>query len=233
MKSNKILKYIIIVFIFAVIGALVFRVIMSSDKSVFDHFEITDASKQAYNEAGDLTVYTMEFKNRTADNGYFCAYSLYYVKETGELQVTVRYNKSAVGYVGAESTADLEFFLMTRQGENLSESGPASSAEESGSRALNKKYSGTYYKPYKVETDSRYGLYEFRKLYFENVTLTGDACENEDVVVVMVPTGTPLPTEENATSIYSAFYDRQNMHYTAQPFDTYKLSRKNIKALES
>ena len=45
---KKIVKYTFIVLLCIIIGALIIRTVIYSDKTVFDEFEITDASRAAY-----------------------------------------------------------------------------------------------------------------------------------------------------------------------------------------
>lgn len=237
---KKIIKTTFVVLLCIIIGALIIRTIIYSDKTVFDDFEISDASRTAYAEHGELNVREMAYKNRTADNGYFCAYSMFYVEQTGELQVTVRFNVSALDYTDTESEEDIEFLLMTRVGRDLSaegvtQSGSSSSlSEREREQNILENYTGEYFRPTRVEERSRYGIYRYRKLFFENIKLDGDA---EDVIVVMAPTGTnPPPADADSLERYDTykhFMDRQYMHYTAQPYDTHKLSKKELSALKS
>ena len=244
---KKVVKYTFIALLCVIIGALIVRVIISSDKSIFDHFEVTDASRAVYAEQGELSVLSMEFKNKTSENGYFCAYSLFYVEETGELQVTVRYNTSALKYTDSESEEDIEFLLMKRVGEDLSQKqeeamthtvnrGPSNLSEREKNENYLENYTGEYFYPSSVETESRYGIYRYRKLIFENVPLEGEGFSAEDVIIVMVPTGSVAPDEDadplERLDVYKTFFDRQYMHYTAQPYDEYNLTKKNIEALE-
>ena len=243
---KKFVKYTFIVLLCLIIGFLILRTVLYSDKSVFDHFEITDASRAAYAEHGTLDVLEMEYKNRTSENGYFCAYSMFYVKQTGELQVTVRYNTSAFKYTDTTDDADIEFLIMKREGSDLSQSmeeamshtvnrGPSSLSEREKEENYLENYTGEYFYPSKVETDSKYGMYRFRKLYFENIQLEGEDLTAEDIIVVMVPSGTVAPAEDadafERYRVYQHFFDRQYMHYTAQPYDVYELSKKDVKAL--
>ncbi len=230
---KKILKTVFIALLCIIIGALILRTVIYSDKGVFDELEITDASRAAYAEHGELNVLEMSYKNRTADNGYFCAYSLYYVKETCELQVTVRFNVSALDYTDTESEEDIEFLLMKRAGEDLSAESVTSASGSSSSLSERERehntvenYTGEYFRPSRVEEKSRYGIYRYRKLYFENIELDGDM---DDLVVVMAPSGTELPSKDadafERYDVYRHFMDRQYMHYTAQPYDTHRLTR--------
>ena len=173
---TKIIKYFFGIFLILVIGALIVRIIMSSDKSTLDDFKVTDASKAAYSENGGLTVKTLKLKDKLGNAGYFCAYSMYYVEETGELQVTVRYNVSAVEYTEVESDDGFEFLLLKRKTPldlmNLS-------AEDGDLKQTNTftRYDGEYIRPASEEKASKYKLYRFRKLTFENVPVSEDGFE--------------------------------------------------------
>ena len=244
---KKIVKYTFVAVLFLIIGALIVRTMLYSDKSVFDDFEITDASRAAYAEHGDISVLSMEFKNKTSENGYFTAYSLFYVEETGELQVTVRYNVSALKYTDSETEDDIEFLLMKRVGEDLSQKQeeamnhtvdrtPSKLSEKEKNENYLENYTGEYFYPSSVETESRYGIYRYKKLIFENVSLEGEGFSAEDVIIVMAPAGSVAPSEDadalERLEVYRTFFDRQYMHYTAQPYEEYSLTKKNIEALE-
>ena len=66
---KKFVKYTFIVLLCLIIGFLILRTVLYSDKSVFDHFEVTDASRAAYAEHGTLDVLEMEYQNRTSEIG--------------------------------------------------------------------------------------------------------------------------------------------------------------------
>ena len=195
---------------------------------------ITDASKSAYAENGGLTVKTLKLKDKLGNAGYFCAYSMYYVEETGELQVTVRYNVSAVDYTEVESDEDFEFLILKRKTPldlmNLS-------AEDSDLKQANTftRYDGEYLRPASVEKASKYKLYRFKKLVFENVPVSEDGFEAGEYVIVMVPTGMTLPSPDAdvlaRNEAYGNIFDSQEIHYAEQPLDKYKLTKKNIAEL--
>lgn len=232
--ATKIIKYFFGTLLVLVIGALIFRIILSSDKSTLDDFMITDTSKSAYAENGGLTVKTLKLKDKLGNAGYFCAYSMYYVEETGELQVTVRYNISAVDYTEVESDEDFEFLLLKRKTPldlmNLS-------AEDSDLKQANTftRYDGEYLRPVSEEKASKYKLYRFKKLVFENVPVSEDGFEAGEYVIVMVPTGMTLPSPDadvlTRNEAYGSIFDSQEIHYAEQPLDKYKLTKKNIAEL--
>ena len=229
---KKTLKIIATVFVFTVIGALIVRAIISSDKSVFDEFTVTSDSKSAYSESSTLTVDTLDLKHFISMNGYFSAYSLYYVEETGELQITIRYNNSALEYTKAKSHEDIDFMLLKRA-EPVDLTGKSVSDIDEENQF--KLYDGEYYLGETAEAKSRWGLYNYRKLVFKNVELSGDDFNMDDLAIVMAPKGAVVPTEEDDAltrkEAYDSYFDMQNVHYFEQPFEEYKLSKSDKKAL--
>ena len=232
--AKKIIKYFFLTFLALVIGALIFRIILSSDKSTFDDFKITDTSKSAYAESGELTVKTLKLKDKLGGAGYFCAYSMYYVEETSELQVTVRYNISAVDYTSVESDEDFEFLLLKRKTPvDLTDL----SKNEGEAQATNTfvRFDGEYLRPVSVEKESKYKLYRFKKLVFENVPVDEDGFTAGEYVIVMVPTGMTIPSADSdaltRNEAYEQIFDSQEIHYAAQPVDSYRLTKKNLDTL--
>ena len=225
---KKILKRIAVIFVFSVIGALIVRAAISTDKTVFDDFKITDESKVAYADGEKLTVDTLDLKHLISMNGYFSAYSMYYVEETGELQITVRYNNSALEYTKTEKHEDLEFMLVKREKPVDLTGKSVSDIEEETQFDL---YDGEYYRPESVETESRWGLYKYRKLIFKNIELT----QTDEIALVLAPKGAVVPSAEDDALIrkeaYDTYFDMQNVHYKDQPFEEYKLSKSDKKDL--
>ena len=232
--ATKIIKYFFGTLLVLVIGALIFRIILSSDKSTFDDFKITDTSKAAYAENGELTVKTLKLKDKLGNAGYFCAYSMYYVEETHELQVTVRYNVSAIDYTDVESDEDFEFLLMKRKTPldllNLSE-------EEGDLKQANTftRYDGEYVRPVSEEKTSKYKLYRFKKLVFEDIPVSEEGFVAGEYVIVMAPKRMTLPSPDadvlTRNEAYEKIFDSQEIHYATQSVDSYKLTKKNIAAL--
>lgn len=233
--GKKIIKYFFLAMLVLVLGALIVRIAMSNDKSTFDNFEITEDSRAAYAESGQLTVKTLALKDKLGGAGYFCAYSLYYVEETNELQITVRYNTSAQKYTGVESDSDFEFLLLKKKfKQDLNDSSDKS--EDSESENMFRRYDGVYYKPDSVESQSKYGFYRFRKLIFKDVEISDDGFASDEFAVVMVPTGLDLPDADSDAvtrlTVYESIFDSQTIHFAEQPLDGYKLSKKDISKLK-
>ena len=231
--AGKIIKYIFLALLILVIGALVFRIMLSNDKSTFSKFEITDTSRAAYEENGNLTVSTLALKDKISGAGYFCAYSMYYVEETKELQVTVRYNKSAIGYTGVETEEDFKFLLLNKK---TPMEIYGSSVDISKEDNLFKRYDGKYMEPDSVERDTKYGLYTFKKLIFKDIILSEDAFQSDEFSIVMLPTDMtpPSPDDDALTRVeaYEMIFDSQIIHFADQPLDNYSLSKKDIAALK-
>lgn len=230
---TKILKKAFIIFLVIVIGALIVRMFISSDKTTFDDFAVSEDSLAAYAESGALTVKTLAQKDKFSGAGYFAAYSLFYVEETGEIQVTVRYNVSAVDYTGVESEEDFEFVLLKKENaQDLS----VSTDGEKKEHDLFTWYDGDYYYPESVEEKSKYGLYRFEKLTFKGVKLDEGGIDASEIAVVMIPTSLtlPSPADDAVTRmhVYESIFDSQTVHFANQPLDAYRLSKKLVAALE-
>lgn len=109
---GRILKILIFIVCFGVIGILLFRVIINLyypdtvNQYVFDEDSIA-----FYNENGEtLPVKTQDlrFPYDDANKGrFFCNY-LYFVQETGSLQITLRYNDSLVKVIKDELGVDID-----------------------------------------------------------------------------------------------------------------------------
>ena len=189
---KKAIKIFFLTLLIIVIGMVVVRAMISSDKTVFDDFSVSYATAEAYHDAGsdDFTINTLAQKNGRGERGYFMAYSLYHVPATGEVQITVRYNISGA-YNYTDTDEDESFIFRLYDEEN-----------------------GKYYEPSSSETKTRYGLYRYIKLTFEEV----EADQSTELYLVM----------ENSTTEC----DRQCVHYKDQPFESYKLKRRDKKEIE-
>ncbi len=227
----KKVKLFFTVLLFLIIGAFVLRVIISSDKSLFDDFVVSEDTRAAYAEHGSLTVRRMDLKNLISEYGYFSAYYMYFVEETGELQVAVRYNVSALNYTDTESDGQLDFRLLIRDAD-AAEDDVSIGAGDSDEEAYDKNdilYSGTYYTADEVEEKSRYGIYRFRRLTFKNVELTPEELINADMLVVMTDKSAESVTSGSASS-YAGYYDRQYIHHKGLDFDPFEVPERKLKA---
>ncbi len=229
---KKIIKYLIISFIVLVVGALIIRMIISADKTTFDDFVVSDASAAAYAD-GELDVLTVKMGDKMSVSGYFCVYAPYFVRETGEVQITVRYNESAFTYTDTESDADFDFVLLSRsRARSALDVKPGEALPE---ETIFERFDGKYYTASKIETAEKYGLYRFEKLTFEGVEFPADPKKCE-FWVVMVPAGTKLPAESDdlltKQDAYESFFDYQGVHFLDSEWRPYKLTKKNIAELK-
>ena len=107
----KIIKRIATAILFIICGMFIFRCCMVADKSIFDELYATDTLVTAYAD-GDFAVKTVKVEKEIADDGYFSAYAFYFIPETGEVQVTVRWNDSVYGYTDMTQGHEYVFRLL-------------------------------------------------------------------------------------------------------------------------
>lgn len=107
----KIIKRIATALLFIVCGMFILRCCLVADKSIFDDLYATDSLRTAYAD-GEFAVQTVEVEREIADDGYFAAYAFCFVPETGEVQVTVRWNDSVYDYTGMTPGHEYSFHLL-------------------------------------------------------------------------------------------------------------------------
>lgn len=182
----KIIKQIATAILFIICGMFIFRCCMVADKSVFDELSATPSLVTAYAD-GELEVKTVKVEKEIADDGYFAAYAFCFIPETGEVQVTVRWNDSVYEYTDMTKGHEYSFHLLN---ETTGETFPLT-ALESKKRAI----------------------YNYRKLSADAVNLG----ETDTLTVVM--------------ELRDGFESTQVVRYGEQPFEEYKLSGGEKKAL--
>lgn len=107
----KFIKRLTTAIVFIICGMFILRCCMVADKSVFDDFYATESLIAAYAD-GELDVKTVKVEKEIADDGYFSAYAFYFVPETGEVQVAVRWNDSVYEYTSMEEGHEYTFHLL-------------------------------------------------------------------------------------------------------------------------
>lgn len=107
----KFIKRLATAILFIICGMFILRCCMVADKSVFDELYATDSLIAAYAD-GELDVKTVKVEKEIADDGYFSAYAFCFVPETGEVQVTVRWNDSVYEYTSMEEGYEYTFHLL-------------------------------------------------------------------------------------------------------------------------
>lgn len=107
----KAIKRVATAILFIICGMFILRCCMVADKSVFDDLTATPALVSAYAD-GSLSVKTVKVEAEIADDGYFSAYSFYFVPENGEVQITVRWNDSVYTYTDMTEGHEYTFHLL-------------------------------------------------------------------------------------------------------------------------
>lgn len=166
-KFGKIMKTVMTVLLFTVIGALILRIFFADARYVLKNITPTENAVSAYasTEGGGFLTNSMDDSisgNSTGADGLFSAYAFVYLPESGEVQVTVRMNKSTLAKL--ETDAIPRFFLKNYASEEVFDS-----------------------VSFEDESDA---LYLYRRLVFENVKFS----ENEDLILCLAegPANTSL-----------------------------------------
>ena len=88
-KFVKIIKFIFVLALIAVLAALFIRIYQSDYKALED-INISDSFISAYEKDSDVRTHAVN--DGFSENGSVYAYSLVYMKDSGYMQFTVRYN---------------------------------------------------------------------------------------------------------------------------------------------
>ena len=182
---GKILKYISYLLILAVYVLLIGRIMLSHPSGDMKKYIITDADHHYESEQ----VLTQKLSKSIDDNGYFHISNLGYLKNTNELQITVRYNNSTLDkleamYGKVSDKGETFVFLLTDT-------------------------DGKVYDKYQYLDKSNL-IYNYRRLIFEDVDF-----ENTDSLRL----GIFYVNDVTKTSpIYTDFliYDKDNTEYTSE-----------------
>lgn len=108
---KKVIKIILIAFLVAINGALLFRVLITFNKNELTALEPSAALSEAFANDGDVKVLTHKTIADLSTNRSFCAYALAYVPDAREFQVTARFNKSAYRNAGLGEDGQFDFYL--------------------------------------------------------------------------------------------------------------------------
>ena len=95
-KFVKIIKFIFVLALIAVLAALFIRIYQSDYKALED-VNISDSFISAYEKDSDVRTHAVN--DGFSENGSVYAYSLVYMKDGGYIQFTVRYNKRHIDEV--------------------------------------------------------------------------------------------------------------------------------------
>ena len=204
---KRIIKIIVIVLCLL----MVWRVWLLTDDSVFSDLVPTADTAALYKADGELTVLTNDIVHEMSVGGYFSAYGFYYIPETRELQITVRYNNNSV-----ESLGDICFYAYTV--DTSGEPSVAVTDEDGNSVAGVRLHEG--YPIGDIIEPEIYGhkeklLYGYDKLIFRGVSID----ENTNVIISLCTDN----NSDNEKAVIAA-------HFAEQPFDNYKMSKAEKKA---
>ena len=150
---KKILKYTVYIFLALVFAAFVVRIWVFDASTVFTDIVPTENAKTAY--AQNLEITTHELIQNIADDGNSRGYALVYIPESGELQITMKYNLSIYKKASVPTDSELQFKLYDTETE--------------------KEYYAVYY-----QRDVK-GNYGYARVVFEGVWFS----ESADIEIVM------------------------------------------------
>lgn len=89
---KKIIKWIFAALLAVFVAAIVIRIFQAESTGALSDVLPTDNAKKAYAE-GEV-FYSHDVDQERSSDGAIMAYSLVYIKDEGEIQITVRHNKS-------------------------------------------------------------------------------------------------------------------------------------------
>jgi hypothetical protein len=116
-KFVKIIKYIFILALVAVVAALFIRIYQSDYKALED-INISDTFISAYEKDSDVRTHAVN--DGFSENGSVFAYSLVYMKDAGYMQFTVRYNTRHIDEVRNTypdfKNEDIKYVLIDGEG---------------------------------------------------------------------------------------------------------------------
>ena len=207
--TKKVLSYAFSIFVVALIGFLVTRMILSQPPKAMKRAVWDDTLLSAYQtakaEGRDFELNQISTTNSFSESSMFSVYTILYSPEAKQLQVTVRYNNRALNYLTQDYTE-------------------AKSLVESGSEIY--VFNLSYTKDdtqhtvdtYKYVKDEKAG-YTYYRLIFNGIELDGVAAMTVNACYVGRPT-----VSEETISVYST-------GYAVIPFDFKAPKRvtKNIK----
>ncbi len=147
MKAKRIIWGVIFAICAACLILVLARIFLMNDNDTLAEIYPTEAAISAYEEGKELITHE-SFKSIASD-GYFSANGLIYCRETGELQLTGRYNDSLFTYLDAPENTEFTWKLVD-------------------------KVSGAEYEGKVVESAEKY-IYNYRKLVFEGVEIKDDS----------------------------------------------------------
>lgn len=133
---GKVIKIILTVMVFAVIGFLIFRIFLMNSEGVLGDVTPTANAVAAFGSGAENAFLTNEIHDQISSNeeggdGFFSAYAFLYLPEQKEVQVTVRMNDSTPTNAGLGDIPPYFFLKFNENGEDTGEvRDPAYTEEE-------------------------------------------------------------------------------------------------------
>ncbi len=187
-KVFRVLKFTVIFAIFAVIGLLIARIMIADHypagiKNLYASDNLLSATENGARV--EMRTQALLYSYDDPDDTRLMAGHFYYSPEAGEVQISIRYNKSILPLVAAD-------FAL--------EETPAPSAELF-TFFLEDEKNGIYYPLTHIETDSQY-MYHYMKLVFSGIEFSS---ETEQLCLVAYYTGA-VDTEKEPYSHITLYH---------------------------
>ena len=200
---SKVIKYLLIFSVFAVIAKQHWRIWFFNNDKHFDTIIATDAAKAEYALGDDAVFLTNPVHDTVsshdgAGDGYFAGCGVVYIPAKTGLQVTVRMNDSTMEKLGLDEVP--YFFLKKYTNFRYDDPDPEVQIIECA----------------RHEDDHRM-MYSYRRLVFEGVEIG----KENDILICLSDDGTSAGGVSELV-----------IHFREQEFETYDLSKADRKALE-
>ena len=229
--TGKIVKYLCIAIIFAVIIFLLWRAFFSDvAPDSMNDLVMNDALAEAYEKEGKLTLNYREYDNATrADKnyGYFFITKVDIIPEANQVQIVLRYNNSTIDaltkdYNLAETPdrkADLFDLTLVAVTDLTPDDQNDNAAKDFDPEVMKKT---RYYPTESYTVSDQKNMYNYRKFVFEDV-----------------------PIDEITLAVYADIYYNGDINYEEEAYGTiciwdylayerqHQLTSNDIKALES
>lgn len=147
MKAKRVIWGIIFGLCAVVLIFILARIFMMDDNDTLSEIYPTENAVAAYGEGREF-LWHEPFES-IADDGYFSASGMIYCRETGELQITGRYNESLFTYLNAPEDTEFTWKLVDKASE--------------------KEYEGVT-----VASETKY-IYNYRRIIFEGVEINDES----------------------------------------------------------
>ncbi len=147
MKAKRILRSVFFGICALVLILMLIRIFLMSDNKALTDIYPTENARLAYGDGSEFLSHGVY--EDIADDGYYSANGIIWCPETGELQITGRYNDSLFTYFDCADTVEFTWKLEDKTNEKTYEGKVVDSAE---------KY-----------------IYNYRKIIFEGVEISDES----------------------------------------------------------